>query len=417
MLNKSTIIGPKIIFLIVTTLFVAHQPTEAQLLNKLKNKVNSAINDLANDTVEEELSLGDASITHDVHGLTNISKVDKTKVIQNSESTSVTGTWWTNEADIFDGFNLEISEAREIISGTYSIGSRNSFTIGYDPQLSVDGAGRAVSDDYQNLEFTSGNVTISSMGADGLLISFNGKASMDGKVIAVSGEINTKEVQYIDQRRYASNNSSSSSTNQASDNDYDIGAMMGASNNSADPKPVYSFNHKIAHEITTNQSKDVMKMAFLFSDSDYYGIGVDMKDYGQSGESFIVMDGGETHMFINAGGMKMRMSQMPGGAMQMPNQDFQNPNGTEAKKTGATKVILGYTCYEYIVKDEETDAHFWVTTELDIDNWMSFPENEIQGHVLEYDINSKDGKMKSIAVSIEKNLNLTITSSEYRKGF
>ena len=162
-----------------------------------------------------------------------------------------------------------------------------------------------------------------------------------------------------------------------------------------------------------------MKMAYLFSSEDYFGIGVDMSDYeeGTSGESFIVIENGETHMFINAGGMKMRMSQMPGGGVPLPDQEFDNPNGTKINKTGASKKILGYTCYEYIVKDKDTDSRFWVTPDLEVQNWMRFSENEIDGHILEYDVKSKDGTMKSVAIEINEKANISIKSSEYRKGF
>ena len=58
-----------------------------------------------------------------------------------------------------------------------------------------------------------------------------------------------------------------------------------------------------------------------------------------------------------------------------------------------------------------------MTPDLEVQNWMRFSENEIDGHILEYDVKSKDGTMKSVAIEINEKANISIKSSEYRKGF
>lgn len=410
MILKSIITGVLVVLCSITS-------TQAQLLKKLKNTVNNTINELANDAVEEELSLGTATINHESFGKTNVEVVRETKVTKYNESTLITGSWRTHEADIFDGYSLEIGEAKENLPGTYEIGATNKFKIGYDPSSTTLNVGPAVSGDYLNLEFISGEVTIAFAEVSSFSMSFKGTAKSDGKEVSVNGTITTEQVEIYDNRAYSSKKSTSSEDNSSAYSNYSSYGSSGSSNEASKIRATYKFVQKVVHEVKTDQSKDIIKMSYLFSNEDYSGISVNMSDYGQQGESFIVMDNGETHMFIDAGGMKMRMSQMPGGAMPMPDQEFSNPNGTEFKKSGATKTILGYNCEEYIVKDEHTDSRFWVTTDLKIKNWMNFPENDIQGHILEYNIKSKDGNMTSIATEINTSANIVINSSEYRKGF
>ncbi|MEM6525853.1 MAG: DUF4412 domain-containing protein [Bacteroidota bacterium] len=403
----------KIVLALVTFLVVII-PAEAQFLKKLKNQVSNKVGNMVNG----KESFGTATITNSSIGTTSIDQVDEAKITRNATSTQIDGAWRTNEADIFDGYVLVIGETKKNLKGTYTIGETHTFNIAYDPKMSITGIGKAVSKDYLNLNFSSGEVTINSADESSVNISFNGKAEIDGETVDFSGNLETSKVQLFNQQ---GGTLAESEDEDQQEVEYSTFSYPGA-NSGKDVKvrPQYTFSHKITHEVTTDQSKDKMKMAFLFSDENYYGINVNMSDYeeaSQDGESFMVMENEETHIFVETSGMKMRMSQAFGGQMPMPDQEFDNPNGAEMKKTGATKKILGYTCYEYTVKDQDMEARFWVTPDLKVRNWMSFPENEISGHILEYDVKSKDGMMKSVAIEIDTGADITINSSEYRKGF
>jgi hypothetical protein len=250
------------------------------------------------------------------------------------------------------------------------------------------------------------------------IIKFSGTADNKGKQVTVSGAIQTDLVEVFDQRGYQT--SKKKGNNTASD---DASAMLkymnpGASTKDVNIRDQYTFSPKIEHEVITSNSEEPIKMNFLLTnEGEYSGMSVNLGDYDveEGGESLIITDCEEVHIFINSGGMKMRLSQMPGNAQNLPSQDFKKPEGSEIKKTGASKKILGYTCFEYVIKDEGMDARFWVTSDLNLKNWMNFDTDEIEGHVLEYDITSKDVDMKSIATKINAKANIVIKSSEYRQ--
>jgi len=79
-------------------------------------------------------------------------------------------------------------------------------------------------------------------------------------------------------------------------------------------------------------------------------------------------------------------------------------------KTGKTKQILGYSCDEYLVEDEETEVHMWVSEKLGKEmrkEWMSNQQTfgsmfthayALNGMVLEYDVMDKDGRKSVMQV-------------------
>jgi hypothetical protein len=86
------------------------------------------------------------------------------------------------------------------------------------------------------------------------------------------------------------------------------------------------------------------------------------------------------------------------------------------KKTGNTKKILGYSCDEYLVEDEESEVHMWVSEKLGKEmqkEWMNNQQTfgamfmhayAINGMVMEYDILQEDGD-KTIMVITKIDLN------------
>ena len=85
-------------------------------------------------------------------------------------------------------------------------------------------------------------------------------------------------------------------------------------------------------------------------------------------------------------------------------------------KTGRTKTILGYSCDEYMAKDESGEVHMWVSEKLGKEvrkEWMSNKQtfgtmfmhaNAMNGAVLEYDFVDQDGK-KSVMLVTKIDLN------------
>ena len=172
-------------------------------MKKLKNKVNNAVNEIAGNEVEKELSMGTATIKHTEFGEKNIEILGETKVTKYNESTLITGSWRTHEADIFDGYTLDIGEAKDDLPGTYELGESNSFKIAYDPTSSSSiMSGPAVSGDYQDLTFVSGQVTITFAESSSFSLSFKGTAKNSTGEIKMSGNVETNQVSVFEVNNY-----------------------------------------------------------------------------------------------------------------------------------------------------------------------------------------------------------------------
>jgi hypothetical protein len=87
------------------------------------------------------------------------------------------------------------------------------------------------------------------------------------------------------------------------------------------------------------------------------------------------------------------------------------------KKTGKKKNILGYSCDEYLMEDEYSEVHMWVSEKLGKEmrkEWMNNKQtfgtmfthaNALNGMVLEYDVLDKDDGRKSIMLVTKIDLN------------
>jgi len=95
-------------------------------------------------------------------------------------------------------------------------------------------------------------------------------------------------------------------------------------------------------------------------------------------------------------------------------------------KTGKTKDILGYKCDEYLVKDEDTEVHMWVSEELGKEmrkDWMGNKQTfggmfthaaYMNGMVLEYDVIDKRGQKSVMQVKkIDMNHSHKLNTSGY----
>jgi hypothetical protein len=80
-------------------------------------------------------------------------------------------------------------------------------------------------------------------------------------------------------------------------------------------------------------------------------------------------------------------------------------------KTGKTKTILGYSCDEYMVKEDGTEVHMWVSEKLGKEvrkEWMGNKQTfgsmfvhayAMNGMVLEYDVMDEDGAKSVMQVT------------------
>lgn len=186
---------------------------------------------------------------------------------------------------------------------------------------------------------------------------------------------------------------------------------------------LYKFTFETKAKVTTSEDNRSYEMYYLLNPNEnYIGLKVDMAAYSDDdveGESIIVTDNGNSHIFIETQGMKMQISQNMMGAQQMQNPTDQmiNYDYTKLNKTGNTKAILGTTCYEYVMSDDKVKMNLWVAPSINLPNWFIQNQDIVKGHIMAYSIESKDGKMTSETIAINENINKTINPKDYKKMF
>jgi hypothetical protein len=123
-----------------------------------------------------------------------------------------------------------------------------------------------------------------------------------------------------------------------------------------------------------------------------------------------------------------------GFAMRIDPENVEEDEGEEADysslepyKTGNTKKILGYTCDEYLVEDEETEVHMWMSEKLGkevskemLNNPNAFGaafyySRAVNGMILEYDVIQKDNgeKTELLVTELDLNRNHSISTKGY----
>jgi len=478
---KSVIMNKLRIILSLGAILFGLQLSHAQLLKKLKDKVNKKVDEVeerldnkidekidktldgtidglfeesnntpgysenneSNDSEDADSRTysGEINLNHSQnYGIVSINTLNKLKIERNTEGYNFWGSWMSHQVDIFDGYRLEIKTDKNLDLGktyTFNIGQNANLTLGYDPQTPAllddnDKFKRGVSDDFQNYDLESGFVKVTINSKESFELEFSGQASLtkrtrtaDDQVqesqytASVMGTVQGSDPQFIDNKTIAKESNSSSNTSSAT-------ASLpnnNSSGNSAQAKDAYVFTYETVVEMSVPDQNRKNKLSYLLNpNAKYMGMKADMSEYSggeMGGESLIVMDGDDTFIFVDTPGMKMQMSsgQMGNQQQQMPSDQMENYDYTNLNKTGNTKTILGYTCYEYVMSDNQNSIQLWVAPNLVVPNWFMQNQEVIQGHILEYSVDSPEGQMTITTLEIKDNINKTIKPNEYRKMF
>lgn len=368
---------------------------------------------------------GDATLSHPAHGALNVPELGQVKVIRKGSYHKIVGSWWTHDADILDGFIIEIFDTETIKSSespsqtTFKIPAEASLKLGYDPSMPysqepVNNRKRAVTDNYLEYQIPTGEVTLSVLDDGQIKFSYSGPGGMRGSVVAKSPTF--MEEDEVKQSKQTTSNNPFSRNSSASSN---------SNSNSAKPASEYNFTTEVVNKITSNDDKAEYEMSFFLNpDESYIGMGADMGKMSEGdvqGESLIVMDDGNAFIFVTSSGMKLLMTSMPGKEQQMNTDQMAEYDYTNIRKTGASKKIMGYMCYEYKMSDNSTTMELWAAPSFDLPNWFiqqaGAKETPIEGYIMEYHIDSPDGDMSSTTIDIKKNINKKIISSTYTKMF
>jgi len=154
---------------------------------------------------------------------------------------------------------------------------------------------------------------------------------------------------------------------------FNLGAIMGGGTVTSKYQESYSFNNRIFMQAEVYDGKDVAKMDYYIYFNDASAdAGIEMKMAGTTDEgdqvamaSNFIVDGANKSfiMLTDMGGTKFGMISDVPDETAAPAETTPKPTIT---KTGNSKVIAGYKCDEYIVKEEGKKEHskVWITKDL-----------------------------------------------------
>ncbi len=104
-----------------------------------------------------------------------------------------------------------------------------------------------------------------------------------------------------------------------------------------------------------------------------------------------------------------------------------NMNNYKPQKTGKTKIILGYLCEEYLVEEEDSETHMWISEKLGnqvrkdmLSNQKTFGAifnyaSYVNGMIMEYDVLDKDNGERTLmqVTGIDLNHSHSISTGDY----
>lgn len=164
---------------------------------------------------------------------------------------------------------------------------------------------------------------------------------------------------------------------------------------------------------------------------DYLG----MKPLGEDKESMdmVILENKRTHSFVSQDGSKMRMSMNLERFMKRQNKQVVGTEDDEKftiRHTGNTKTILGHSCDEYIIENEDKThrSTYWLATVLEeqvqklpllfmsAGSYMSPHLKGNKGMVLEMEMIDEESKSRTTFEVTELNLNnkTTFDTQGYR---
>ncbi len=206
----------------------------------------------------------------------------------------------------------------------------------------------------------------------------------------------------------------------------DILGQLGAGATEAKYNPVYKFDTYMQMEVSDNDDQKVTYNAYLTRDGSSYAVIFD----AEGARSVIVFDTKNSTMLM----LVENDGEKTGFAMGIDPEAFANDEADdegdfayESFRTGNTKTLLGYTCDEYLIKDEDSEVRVWSSEKLGKEVEKKMFKNQqifggafvhaagMDGMALEYDFKDLDsgdhGTMKVTEIDLESNK--TISTGEY----
>ncbi|WP_298423451.1 DUF4412 domain-containing protein [uncultured Kordia sp.] len=180
----------------------------------------------------------------------------------------------------------------------------------------------------------------------------------------------------------------------------------------------YTFNQSITVEIET-KGNEKAQLDFLFDskNSNLMCMKLNTEEDASAGEVYAVITPNSSTMFMSMPGMKIKKKV---SKEEMGSIDYTSkvPQKSDLVKTGKTKKILGYTCYEYFYENEGGKVHAWVTTDFPIQGKfipiLGMKENgPFEGFVMELQFEGNNEKSSMKVIKLDTNTNIKIDANAY----
>lgn len=182
---------------------------------------------------------------------------------------------------------------------------------------------------------------------------------------------------------------------------------------------LYTFNQSITLEVEA-KGNDKAQLDFLFDSKNLEVVCMKLADENseENGQVYTVLTPTSSVIYMDMPGMKMKKEVNNDQIDQMDYSD-KIPQKSDLVKTGNTKTILGYTCYEYVYENDGGKMQAWVTDNLPIKGKfmpiLGMKQNgPFDGFVMElqFDTQSESGSIK--VIKVDTNANLKIDTNTYK---
>lgn len=407
-------------FLLATTSSV-----NAQFWKKLKKKVQNKVEQKLENKIDKET---DKVIDETLDGK---KKVEEPKIVASNKMPKLKGD--TGVLKLYN-FGIEYVTADVTVSvygkfdknnlsnvvKTYNsdkiIAPVDAYPVGY--ALAFNGAG------YLNTK--DGQIIIHHADSKKIVFSLKGTWNTREGDKPIEGSYTSLNISEIVDKRFANTsseeknkNSVSKNSSKSSDTDTSF-----ESNSAAIRIPnTFSFSSSLEVKMTSSDGSAV-DMEFLTGNyEDIYAMSIASAEMGDEGKMYNVVTPKSITMFMDVGGMKMKKSVAQDAYSQASFDDKIPADSRDLKKTGATKSILGYTCYEYKHAYEEISVSVWATNNFPASNKnMSLlgigKVGIVEGFVLEVDYKNGKETANMKVVKYNNNKTVTINTNEYKSlGF
>lgn len=201
-------------------------------------------------------------------------------------------------------------------------------------------------------------------------------------------------------------------------------------------KDKYAFDHQVDMTIESfdkkGKSEGKQTMEMFFSDTEAH-LGVKAIAEGVSSVSIIDMTNYQMIMLMDMGASKMAMAiDFDPSKYADDVETTEDATPPSFRKTGRTKVILGYKCDEYVMEDETNTFEFWVTGEEQLDIFKAFGAmgasgkgagggissvgDYPRGMTMEFTSTEKKNGEKSVmqVTKIQRNISYSISTAGYQ---